>query len=54
MKTKVLKQGGTGGKSASQNTATGSGSRPSGSRFTIPSSHPSSAQKIRPVNKIGK
>ena len=48
MKAPVDKQQGTGGRSAPQNTATGSGSRPKGSRFTIPSSHPSAQQKIRP------
>jgi hypothetical protein len=54
MKAKSVKQGGTGGMSASQNTSTGSGSRPKGSKFTIPSSFPPSAQRIRPANKVGK
>ena len=43
------KTGGTGG-SAPQSTATGSGSRPTASRFKIDSSNPSSSQKIRPSN----
>lgn len=42
-----IKQTGTGGSAAKQNTNTGSGSRPSGSKFTIPSSNPANAQKIR-------
>lgn len=54
MKNQVIKQGGTGGSSASQNTATGSGSRPKGGKFPIPSSNPASAQMIRPKNKMGK
>ena len=41
-----------GGKSASQNTAVGSGSRPTPSKFKIPSSNPSQSQMIRPKNKI--
>jgi hypothetical protein len=51
-KNKVVKQTGTGGSSAPQRTATGSGSRPGGSRFTIPSSNPMKSQMIRPSNKI--
>lgn len=42
-----------GGSSAKINYATGSGSRPNGGKFTIPSSAPSSKQMIRPKNKIG-
>lgn len=44
---KVTKQSGTGGSAPRQNTNTGSGSRPTGGRFPIPSSNPSSPQKIR-------
>lgn len=52
MKNKVVTQKGTGGSSATQRTATGSGSRPTGSKFTIPSSNPTRSQMIRPSNKI--
>lgn len=38
------------GKSAAQNTAVGSGSRPTPSRHKIASSNPISSQKIRPSN----
>ena len=38
--------GGKGG-SMPQKTSTGSGSRPTGGKITIPSSNPSSAKKIR-------
>ena len=41
-----------GGKSANQNTAVGSGSRPSSSRIKIESSNPNQTQMIRPKNKI--
>ena len=54
MKMKVSKQGGTGGSSAKINYATGSGSRPKGSKFTIPSSAPASPQMHRPKNPVGK
>ena len=47
MKNQVLSQKGTGGSSMPQGTATGSGSRPTGSKVMIPSSNPSSQQKIR-------
>ncbi len=53
MKNIVVKQKGTGGSSAGQNTNTGSGSRPKGSNFPIHSTNPSSAQKIRPKNRAG-
>jgi hypothetical protein len=36
--------------SAKQNTAVGSGSRPTSNRFKIESSNPTSSQKIRPSN----
>lgn len=52
MKSKVLQQKGTGGSSAYIGYATGSGSRPKGSKFTIPSSRPMKTQAIRPKNKI--
>lgn len=42
-----VKQGGTGGKSAPQGTAVGSGSRPGGGKLPIPSSNPSNAKNIR-------
>ena len=48
MKNQPVSQKGTGGSSAPQRTATGSGSRPMGSRITIPSSNPAQAQRIRP------
>lgn len=47
MKNKVTSQKGTGGSTSKQNTNTGSGSRPSGSKFMIPSSNPSNAKRIR-------
>lgn len=53
MKNTTAKQSGTGGKSMTQGTATGSGSRPGGSKVPIQSSNPSSAQMIRPKNKVG-
>lgn len=54
MKMKPLKQTGTGGSSAKINYATGSGSRPGRSKFTIPSSAPASPQMHRPKNTTGK
>jgi hypothetical protein len=48
-----ITQKGTGGSSASQRTSTGSGSRPTGGSFKIPSSNPASPQKIRPKNSPG-
>ena len=51
---KVVTQKGTGGSSAMQRTSTGSGSRPGGGKFPIPSSNPSNAQMIRPKNKVGR
>jgi len=39
--------------SMSQNTAVGSGSRPSGGKYKIASSAPQNLQTIRPKNKIG-
>lgn len=50
---KPITQKGTGGSSAKAGTATGSGSRPGGGKFPIPSSNPASAQKIRTGNKAG-
>ena len=47
MKAKTAKQSGTGGKSAPQNTATHSGSRPMGSKYPISSSAPAKQQKLR-------
>lgn len=52
MKNKVTRQIGTGGMCAKQNTNTGSGSRPKGSRYMISSSNPQRSQQIRPANKI--
>ena len=52
MKNTTAQQKGTGGSSAAQKTNTGSGSRPTGSKFKIESSNPSSSQQIRPKNKI--
>lgn len=40
------------GKSMTQGTAVGSGSRPGSSRIKISSSNPQSSQMIRPKNKI--
>jgi hypothetical protein len=48
----TVSQKGTGGSSAMQGTSTGSGSRPTGSTFKIPSSNPAKSQQIRPTNKI--
>lgn len=50
----TVSQKGTGGGSAGQNTSTGSGSRPGGGKYPIPSSNPSSKQMIRPKNVVGK
>jgi hypothetical protein len=44
---KVDKQAGTGGDSMKINYALGSGSRPGGGKFKIPSSMPPAQQKIR-------
>lgn len=52
-KNMTTSQKGTGGSSASQKTSTGSGSRPGGGKFPIPSSNPSNPQMIRPKNKVG-
>lgn len=49
---KTVSQVGTGGMSAKQNTAVGSGSRPTPSKFKIDSSNPGQSQMIRPKNKI--
>lgn len=49
---KSVSQVGTGGMSAKQSTATGSGSRPTPSKYKIESSNPSQSQMIRPRNKI--
>ena len=49
---KTTSQVGNGGMSAKQNTAVGSGSRPTPSRIKIESSNPSSSQMIRPRNKV--
>lgn len=42
-----IKQAGTGGSTPKQNTNTGSGSRPNGGKYPIPSSNPASAKNIR-------
>jgi len=42
-----MKKGMDKGKSAPQNTAVGSGSRPTGGKINIPTSAPKSAQKLR-------
>ena len=46
-KNQPIKQQGTGGSSAKPNTNTDSGSRPGGSKFTIPSSNPANSKAIR-------
>lgn len=53
MKAKTVTQKGTGGSSAKINYAVGSGSRPGGGSFKIPSSAPASKQMIRPKNRVG-
>jgi hypothetical protein len=52
MKKVTVSQKGTGGSSASQNTAVHSGSRPGSGKIKTPSSAPAKSQMIRPVNKI--
>jgi len=49
---KTTSQVGSGGMSASQGTATGSGSRPGKGKYPIDSTNPSHSQMIRPKNKI--
>lgn len=46
-KNQPIKQGGTGGSSAKIPSNTGSGSRPGGGKFPIPSSNPANAKNIR-------
>lgn len=51
---KVVSQTGTGGKSGTQRTATGSSSRPGmKAKYPIESSNPGQSQMIRPKNTIG-